>query len=231
MFKYLNFNKNRICVFIVVVFFVITFGFLIYFFPKPFVLIGNILNQYSQGIIALTAILGLLFGQSWLDTSKKKMKGKLDYDIARKYLKEVLHLRDAVKNVRNPFIPIDEMRVALEKNGFKGDEYEDKVKVNRSVYSLRWNNVQEAWTSFEEILVEAEVSWGNEAVNIQKNLDMFIRELRSVLWLFVNYSKDFNSKWEENNKIIYGTHDENDEFAKKVNSEIEEIRKFLKKYL
>lgn len=219
--------KIKLCI-IVYMFLLIVIFFI---FPKSFILVGNYLNDYSSAIVALVAILGLVFGQSWLDTSKEKMRGKLDNDIARKYLKMVLQLRDAVKKVRNPFIPIDEMRVALEKNGFKGDEYEDKVKVNRSVYSLRWNNVQEAWTSFEEILVEAEVSWGNEAVNIQKNLDMFIRELRSVLWLFVNYSKDFNSKWEENNKIIYGTHDENDEFAKKVNSEIEEIRKFLKKYL
>jgi hypothetical protein len=82
------------------VIFVIIFGFIIYFFSKPFILIGNTLNQYSQGIIALTAILGLLFGQSWLDTSKKKMKGKLDYDVARKYLKMVLQLRDAIKNLK-----------------------------------------------------------------------------------------------------------------------------------
>ncbi|MDX9913738.1 MAG: hypothetical protein RBS77_04115 [Candidatus Moranbacteria bacterium] len=231
MFECLNFNKNRTCIFIFTVLFIIIFGLLLRFFSQLFIAIGDLLNQYSQGIIALTAILGLLFGQSWLDTSKQKMKGKLDYDVARKYLKMVLQLRDAIKKVRNPFISIGEMQVALEKNGFKGDEYEDNEKVNRSVYSLRWNNIQEAWTSFEEVLIEAEVSWGDEAINIQKDLDLLTKELRSVVWLFINYPENFNKKEEGNSKVLYGTHDENDEFAKKINSEIEKIRIFLKKHL
>ncbi len=222
-----NFIKNYCCVFVLILLFIVV----IYFCPKPFIAIGDTFNKYSEAIIALSAILGVIFGSSWLDTSKKKMKGKLDYDIARKYLKGVLKLRDAVKIVRNPFIPTAEMQTSLEKNGFKVDEYEDKEKVNRSVYSLRWNKVQEAWTSFEEVLTEAEVSWGEEAINIQKELDKLIRELRSTIWFFVNYLESFNEEYEEKSKILYGTHDENDEFAKKINIEIEKIRNFLKKYL
>lgn len=232
MFKCLNFSKNHICVFIVIVLFIIVFGFILYCFPQPFALVGNILNDYSQGIIALTAILGLLFGQSWLDTSKKKMKGKLDYDIARKYLKMVLQLRDAIKIVRSPFVSISEEQNAIKEQGLNGDGYEDgKVKRNRAVYSSRWNKVQEAWTNLEEMLTEAEVSWGNEAVDVQKDLDMLIMKLRSIVMLYVNYPESFNKKYEENSEVLYGTHNEDDEFAKKINSEIEKVRIFLKKHL
>jgi len=226
MFQSFNFKKIINCGFILTIFFVV----IIYFFPQPFIIIGDTLNKYSEAIIALSVILGVIFGGSWLDTSKKKMKGKLDYDIARKYLKRILKLRDAVKIVRNPFITASEMQVALEKNGFKGSEYEDKEKANRSVYSLRWNKVQEAWTNLEEILTEAEISWGDEAVKVQNDLDMLIRELRSAIWLFVGYPDDFSKK-EGGREILYGTHDENDNFAKKINTEIEKIRNFLKKYL
>ena len=41
------------------------------------------------------------------------MKGKLNYDIARKYLKEVLKLRDAIKILRNPLISVPEMLTSL----------------------------------------------------------------------------------------------------------------------
>ena len=221
-----NFKKEYFC-------FVITtllFMLIIYFYPKPFTVIGDILNKYSQGIIALSAIMGVLFSSSWLNTSKKKMKGKLDYDIARNYLKGILNLRDAIKIARNPFIPVSEMESVLEKDGLKYDESSEKDK-KRCVYSHRWNKVQEAWTNFEEILIEAEISWGNEAVEIQKKIDMLIRKLRSIVWLFVNYPESFHKKGEENERLLYGTNNESDDFANEINGEINKIREFLKQYL
>jgi len=218
---------KKICCAVVFIVFSVA---IIFVFPQPFVLIGETLNKYSDGITALSAILAVIFGSSWLDTSKKKMKGKLDYDIARKYLKGVLKLRDAIKIVRNPFIPVGEMQSALEKNGFKGNEYEDKEKTNRSVYSLRWNKVQEAWTNLEEILTEAEISWGDEAVKIQNDLNQLVRELRGAIWLFVNASEDIKTN-DENFKLIYGTYDRGDDFSVKVDKEVEKIRDFLKQYL
>lgn len=226
MLQCLNFKKDFYCIFVLILIFILA----IYLWPKFFIMAGDILNKYSEGIIALSAIFGVIFGSSWLDTSKKKMKGKLDYDIARKYLKGILKLRDAVKIVRNPFIPTEETMSALKRDGIEYNE-SSEIDKNRSVYSARWNRVQEAWTNLEEILTEAEISWGEEAVKIQQDLDKLIRELRSIIWLFVNYPESFYKKSEENRKVIYGTHDENDEFAKKINTEIEKIRIFLKKYL
>lgn len=221
-----NFQQKYSCGIILIIIFIVV----LYFSPELFITTGDILNKYSEAIIALSAILGVLSGSSWLDTSKKKMKGKLDYDIARKYLKGVLNLRDAIKIIRNPFIPVGEMQSALEKYGFKGDEYENKEKVNRSVYSLRWNKVQEVWTSLEEILTEAEISWGDESVKIQNDLDKLVRELRSAIWFFINYPKDVKVN-DENFKLIYGAYDINDEFASKINIEIDKIKDFLKQYL
>lgn len=195
-------------------------------------LFGEFLNKYSEGMIALASILGVIFGSSWLDTSKQKMRGKLDHDIARKYLKAVLELRDAIKITRSPFIPVEEMLISLEKKGFKPDDYEDKEKVNRSVYSLRWDKVQKGYTSLEEITTEAEISWGTDAVKVQEGLNALVRKLGSVIWLFLNYPEDFHGRKPEGERdVLYGTYDENDEFAKDLNREIEEIRIFLKNYL
>lgn len=219
--------KKYICIILITIFIICV----IYFFSKYFIIVGDTLNKYSAGILALTAILGLIFGQSWLDTSKQKMKGKLDYDIARKYLKSVFEIRDAIKALRNPFVSTGEIQEALVKSGFKIEDYENTIKRDSSVYSLRWNNIQIAWTNFEKVLLESEVSWGNESISIQNDLDQLVRKLRSNVWLFVNYRESFNKDWINNSKILYGAHDENDEFAQDINSEIEKIKNFLKKHL
>lgn len=221
-----NFQKKYYCVFV----FILIFIAIIYFYPEFFIAIGDVLNKYSEALIALSAILGVIFGSSWLDTSKEKMKGKLDTDIARNYLRGILKLRDAVKIVRNPFIPVEETISALKKDGLEYDK-SSEIDKNRSVYSARWNKVQEAWTNLEEILTEAEISWGEQAVKIQQDLDKHIRELRSIIWLFINFPDSYHKKGEKNDNLLYGTHNENDEFAKKINTEIEKIRTFLKKYL
>lgn len=199
--------------------------------PNIFLRLFNFLEGYSNAVLAVVAILGLFFGQSWLNTSKKKMKGQLEFDIARKYLKAVLKLRDTTKIVRAPFISLGEIQNALQQKGYNFDDYEDKEKVNRSVYSLRWEKLQEVWSGLDEILLDAELSWGSEAVGVQKELDTLIRKLRSVIWLFVNSEKTFSKTTDENFNILYGTHDENDDFAKKIDTEVEKIRKFLQKYL
>ncbi len=210
--------------------FVVSFIVIILIFPQLFILFGKTLNKYSKGITALSVILAVILGSSWLDTSKKKMRGKLDYDIARKYLKSVLKLRDAIKIARNPFVPVEEMQCALEKYGFKRDEYENKEKVNRSVYSLRWDKVQETWTDLEAILLEAEISWGDEATKIQNDLNKLIKNLRSAIWLFINDSEAIKIG-DKNYKLIFGTYDVDDDFSVRIDNEIERIRNFLKRYL
>ncbi|GEM_PF-1522895 len=219
--------KIKFCIIIWIILLIL----IILVFKKPLISVCDYLKEYSSAIVAFVAILGFVFGQSWLDTSKEKMKGKLDNDIARKYLKAILRVRDSMKIVRNPFISIGEMQAALKKKGFESGDYRDQDKVNKSVYSLRMSKVQEAWTGLEEILVDAEVSWGNEAVNVQIGLDRLMRDLNSTVWLFVNSSETFYKKSDKNHKVLYGSYDENDEFAKNVNLEIEKIRTFLKKHL
>ncbi|MFO0780469.1 MAG: hypothetical protein U0519_01045 [Candidatus Gracilibacteria bacterium] len=188
------------------------------------------LNKYSSGLTALAALVALIFGASGIDAWKKKLKGKSDFDIARKYLRAVLKLRDSLKFVRNPFIPLGEMQEALKENGFDSDDFKDREKVNRAVYSSRWSKVQEVWTDLEAILIEAEISWGNQAVAVEKDLDKLVRELKGAIWFFLNSGENINPN-DRKHKLIYGSYDDNDEFSKEVDCGIDKVRNFLKKYL
>jgi len=158
------------------------------------------------------------------------MKGNLDYDIARKYLRAVLRLRDTIRIMRHPMVPIEEMQNSLKQFGYDETDHENREKTNRAVYSIRWNKVQEAWTNLEEILSEAEISWGSEAIDIQKGLDGLVRELRGVFWLFLNFKDDVKIN-DGNFKIIYSSLDKNDKFSLRIDDEVDRIKKFLEKYL
>lgn len=188
------------------------------------------LNKYSSGLTALAALMALIFGASGIDAWKKKLKGKSDFDIAKKYLRVVLKLRDSLKFVRNPFIPLGEMQEALKESGFESDDFKDREKVNRAVYSARWNKVQEVWTDLEAILIEAEISWGNQAVAVERDLDNLVRELKGAIWFFLNSGENINPN-ERKHKLIYGSYDENDDFSVAVDKSVEKIRGFLAKYL
>lgn len=187
------------------------------------------LDVHSNGISALSYLVVAIVAFIGLDLWKTKKMGKWPIDIARQYLKAVLQLRDALKFVRNPFISVGEMQSALEKSGFDPQDYEDKKKMNRAVYSMRWNRVQEVWTNFEAILVDAETLSGPDAVGIQNELDNLVRKLRSAIWFFINHPENVKAN-DENYKLIYGTYNKDDEFSIAVDNEVKKIRIFLEGY-
>ena len=178
----------------------------------------DIITAVSTAIVAGVAIYGIT---EW----RRQLKGKTNYETARRYLKSALKLRDAMKYVRNPFIPVSEMQSALKENGFKEDEYNDNKKMNRSVYSVRWNKVRESWTNLEAELIEAEISWGPSAVKAQNSLDSCVRKLFASISLYLDgHGREFQDN------IIYDTGEQN-EFTKEITKAIEEIEVFLRPHL
>jgi len=94
--------------------------------------------------------------------------------------------------------------------------------MNKSVYSVRWRKVIDAQTNFEAELLEAEVSWGNKAIQAQKPLDALVRELYSALWLYLQEGVEVVRN---DSELIYDI-GEKDKFTERVNSAIEEIKVF-----
>jgi hypothetical protein len=188
----------------------------------------NFLNENSEAIMAASAIIiaGLaIYGiREW----KRQIKGKTNYEIARRYLRASLSLRNAILYVRNPFISVSEMQTALKEHGFESEEYKDTVKTNMAVYSRRWKKVQDAWADLEAELLDAEVSWGTDAVNASNSLIGLTKELFAALQMYIDGHRE-----KIKDELIYnqGSPDNPDEFSKKIASAIEEIKEFLKPHL
>jgi len=180
-----------------------------------------LITAISAIIITILAVYGT---REW----KRQIKGKTNYEIARRYLKVSLNLRNAILYVRNPFIPTSEMQEALKESGLDSTEYMDRVKTNIAVYSRRWKKVQEAWTELEVELLDVEVSWGVDAVNFSTPLITLTKELFAALQMYLD---GYRQKIKD--ELIYnqGSLDEPDEFSKKVTEAIEKIKEFLKPHL
>ncbi len=180
--------------------------------------IKDIVTIIAASIASWVAITGL-------NTWKKQLKGKTDYELARRYLRSIYKIRDAIKYVRNPFISIDEIFSALKESGMALEDYADRQKSNRAVYALRWKKVVAAGSDISVELLEAQVSWGVEAINIQKDLDVCYRELFASLKLFLE-----GHELKGQRDIIYDMGDE-DEFNKKMTQAIQRIEDYLRPHL
>ncbi len=183
----------------------------------------NALNSYSDTITAISAVIVAVLALFGLREWKLQTKGKTNYEIARRYLKAALRLRDELKYVRNPFIPLSETNDALKESGIESKDHLDE---NRAVYSRRWKRVQEAWTNLEIELLDAEVSWGNIAVSASKPLLDATKKLFAALTMYLDGQG-------RDDKLIYnhGSLEKPDEFSGQVDQAIEQIRDFLRPHL
>jgi hypothetical protein len=187
-----------------------------------------LINVITSSVTALSTFIlagAAVYGVFW--EWKRQMKGKTEYESARRYLKTALQLRDAIKFVRNPFISLGEMEVALKENGLGSEEYQNKDKMNRAVYSMRWKKVMDAQTNLEAELLEAEVSWGVSAVDAQKSLNLLVRELYAAISLYLGGHSKLDT---DGNMLIYDI-GETDKFNIKMLGAVKEIEVFLKPHL
>ena len=182
-------------------------------------LILEIVNTTAIVAGAAIAIIGV---NAW----KKQLKGKTDYELARRYLKAVYKVRYAIKYVRNPFISSDEIFVALKESGLSDSDYDDRKKSNRAVYGKRWEKVTSSLSDLEVELLEAEVSWGPSALEVTTDFNNLRKKIFVSLKMFLE-QRPLN---EEREDVIYDA-GEDDAFNIEMKKAIEKIENFLKPHL
>ena len=123
--------------------------------------------------VAIIAGLGL---QSW----RKQLKGKTEYELAQKYLKAAYKIREALARVRNPILSAAETYEAMKETNIQGNPVTDpkvQTRCEAAVYQRRWQKVQEAFLDLDSISLEAEAFWGK---GVKDNLKP-LRQCGSIL--------------------------------------------------
>ena len=177
----------------------------------------DVINTIILGTGAVVAYRGL---NIW----REQLKGKGEYDLAKRYLRAAYKVRNALNDARNPWIPRSETTAALKERGFEDAESDERNK-NFAVYSLRWKKVQDALLELDGESLEAEVAWGRDAVQARDELDAAVRALRNNISTL--YDSSGNSPDDD---VLYLTNRESD-FDRTLRKAVEKIETFLKRYL
>lgn len=183
-----------------------------------------------ENIVAILNLIlvgfGVYFAAKGLDAWKKQLKGKDNYDLSRRLLKNIYTVRESIRFVRNPLISTGEMETSLVKSGFKVEDYSNRTKMHNAVYSIRWNKIMEAKAELDTLLIEVEVLWGKDYLHIFKELNDKILKLYSTLTIFLNYEKDVPF----DRSILYDI-GEKDIFSREVDSAVVKIEEYVKPHL
>jgi hypothetical protein len=205
--------------------------------PEIVSLIKDILSIFSGIILTIIAFLGL---QAW----KKQLKGNTEYNLARRFLRSVYKIRNAIDYIRNPFITSGETASAIHESNIVIDKSDpdNRVTSQNAVYQQRWNKIQEALSEFNVELFEAEVLWGKEIRRVVKPLGVCISELQlEIQRMLRRLQREFQEEIDEDeerrrNDIIYSfeslmSEDSENHFSKEIIKSIHDIEEFIKPLL
>lgn len=134
--------------------------------------VREIVVMAAAGTGAVVAVLGL---RTW----RHQIKGKTEYDLARRLLRAAYEVREEFNRVFNPVMLGGEIATAYEEAEVDPADEKRRAEV---VYSYRWRFLQRALDALNVESLEAEVLWGPKADELLSPL----RKCASELWAALN---------------------------------------------
>lgn len=194
-------------------------------------------------VTALTALTAGIIAVIGLRAWRKQLRGKTEYELARRLLRASLNVRDAIKHVRNPIKWGGEISHSLREAGIEiqPNDSQFQAKSEASVYQFRWKKLQEAMSDLEVELLEAEVSWGDDIVGKVQPLRKCIGKLHGKIWLHTyelehpthRVTEESEKNRQEVASVVYWVSDDpkEDPFSGEVKAAVDQIADFLKPHL
>ena len=126
--------------------------------------IAGIILIIKDVCIAIGSVGALIVAIWALRTWWRELKGKTEYDLARRILTTAYKMRNAIQRVRNPFIVVSEYGIATKPEKSPGEVKNEGIAKE---YRARWDPVYHALVQLDEAAAQAEALWGpkiNEAI-------------------------------------------------------------------
>lgn len=196
--------------------------------------IFSIIKEVINIIVPLGGLIIAFFG---LQTWRKQLKGKTEYELARRLLRSVYKVRNQIARVRNAFMSSGEISTALDEEGIEVDVFDDEYhwRSSSAVYQSRWNYVADATSELEIETLEAEVVWGSEIIDNINPIKECIHKLHWAITMYIEVirregsTKSRSEDIQKYERIIYsGANLEKDEYLTGLEESISVLEKALK---
>lgn len=187
----------------------------------------------------VAACVGAWVAIKGLNAWRRQLKGKTDYELARKVLRACYKVRDSIASVRHPAIWSAEFDAAQKKVVIDDPtlkDYPDAAK-RFAVYQVRWTRLSEALSELDAEAFEAEVSWETPIKAKLADLRRLVGKLRWAINEHIDARTDSQKRMQPQGKeaddVVFDKGDEHspDEFSQKVQKAIAEIEEILRPHL
>ncbi len=152
--------------------------------------------QLFHDVVQLLAVVvGVAIAWRGLQTWRDQLAGSTEYELARRVLRAVYQLREAIAHVRAPFVAVEEWADRPNRNHERRDSRDERAADLWFAYYKRWQRIVPAHSELEVALLEAEVLWGSELKEAREKLFQPLRRLS--IELFHRYlRRDSGGIWE-----------------------------------
>ena len=197
------------------------------------------ISDSKDAYLSIAAAIAILVSILGLRTWKKQLRGKTEYELARRLLRATYKARDAIQDVRHPFIWEAEISGAAESLKKNGESLSKDADVIPAVYQTRWIKIQDAMSELSIEALEAEVLWGAKKVKDTINpLRQCVTDLRVDLEDYLHDRHGTKGDLEPGElqrirKVVFWRSDnhQKDEFTGKLYSAISQIEATVKPFL
>lgn len=203
------------------------------------------LDTLFRAITAAAAIAAATVAIRGLRAWEEQLRGKTEYEHARRVLRAVLEARDQIGAVRNPFVSPGEMAEAFREAGIDPKDPDDE-RAHGLVYGLRWKPLGKAMMDLSAELLEAEVLWGKAIRTPERALHRCVAELNNAITMYFrdlrrpqrhSVTKEVAERQMERAErqftLVYdqSSVDKPDEFASRVSAAIAAFEDILRPHL
>lgn len=157
-------------------------------------------------ILAITGIIGSVVAIKGILTWKRQLRGRVEYDLARKLLTSTYKLRDSISYIRSPLMFGGEMEDPPENSPFAATEEGKRYYNSMTGYRKRFESANSVRAELLADIHEAEAVWGND-----------IRSRFNVLLSLLNeLSVEIASYLDDKNPVAYRSEVPKDEVKRRM---------------
>lgn len=185
-------------------------------------------------VIIGAAIVGAYVALAGLNTWRKQLRGKSEYELAKKVLRQIYEYRQALESVRFGFFSPEEMERAREESSEESGDREARTREQLTIYTHRIEKVNDVRVGLEGTLIEVEVLLSKDLPAKVRQLYRFEDELSGAIREHLDAIRTGtrpDDRERIHRTIISRSNREEDDFYQRFQSEIEDIEKDISPYL